>query len=413
MHARSQRFPLFDSLRAIAAISVLLVHLSGYVAVPEALRPYLARLNLGVVVFFLISGFLLYRPFVVARANNEPLPATGAYAWRRFLRIAPAYWLALTVLGLTIGLPGVTASFESVAIYYGFAQIYFPYYVLGGLFQGWSLCVEVAFYAFLPLYALALRGLPRRTPRRGWAGEAAGLAAIFIAAVAYKTWVLRGQLDQDRINEGLQELLYLPAFLDQFALGMGLAVLSVALAGRERLPVVLRPLDRFPVLGWLIALGSFWVVSTQIGLEGRGGFEEPTAGWQYFARHYLYALVGVGLLLPAVFGNQERGVVRRVLANPAFLYVGLVSYGVYLWHGGVLHWLRDLGLPSSGFGPLPAVLVWAVAGIAGSVAVASLSYWALERPLLRLKRLVPASRPMPGEPEPQASTVAITTPDAR
>ena len=71
------------------------------------------------------------------------------------------------------------------------------------------------------------------------------------------------------------------------------------------------------------------------------------------------------------------------------------------------------GCRAPGIGPLPAVLVWTVAGIAGSVAVASLSYWALERPLLRLKRLVPASRPMPGEPEAQASTVAITTPDAR
>lgn len=97
---------------------------------------------------------------------------------------------------------------------------------------------------------------------------------------------------------------------------MWLAVLSVALAGRERLPGFLRPLDRFPVLGWLIALVSFWTVSTQIGLDGRGGLEEPLSAAQYFARHYLYALVGFGLLLPAVFGHWRRGLVRRFLANP-------------------------------------------------------------------------------------------------
>ena len=234
---------------------------------------------------------------------------------------------------------------------------------------------------------------------------------LVVVAIAYKAWVIGDQLDDDSIV-GTADLLLLPAFLDQFAIGMGLAVLSVALAGK-RLPGVLRPIDRFPVLGWLIALVALWLVSTQIGLKGIGGLEEPTAGWQYFARHYLYALVGLGLLLPAVFGDQSRGLVRRILANPVFAYVGLVSYGVYLWHGGVFAWLSDLGLPTEEIGPLPAVLIWTVAGIVGSVAIASVSYWRSSGPLLKLKRLVPASRPMPGEPEGQAPKVAITTPEAR
>jgi peptidoglycan/LPS O-acetylase OafA/YrhL len=63
VHARSQRFPLFDSLRAIAAVSVLMLHAGGFAPVPDVLRPYVGRLDVAVAVFFLISGFLLYRPF--------------------------------------------------------------------------------------------------------------------------------------------------------------------------------------------------------------------------------------------------------------------------------------------------------------------------------------------------------------
>ena len=55
--------------------------------------------------FFLISGFLLYRPFVAARLRGEPMPFVGAYAWRRFLRIVPAYWVALTATALLLRSP--------------------------------------------------------------------------------------------------------------------------------------------------------------------------------------------------------------------------------------------------------------------------------------------------------------------
>jgi len=93
MTARATRFPLFDSLRAIAALSVVAFHAlyqSFLLVRPQSsLVPYAARLNVGVVVFFCISAFLLYRPFVLARLRGDALPAVGAYAWRRFLRIVP------------------------------------------------------------------------------------------------------------------------------------------------------------------------------------------------------------------------------------------------------------------------------------------------------------------------------------
>ena len=71
----------------------------------------------------------------------------------------PAYWVALTVIAIAVPLDGVFEPGHAV-VYYGFLQIYTDL-ALGGITQAWSLCVEVAFYALLPLWALALA---RRAP---------------------------------------------------------------------------------------------------------------------------------------------------------------------------------------------------------------------------------------------------------
>ena len=110
MNVRAERFPLFDSMRAIAFLSVFVAHASFFagLAVPgHLLRPYVSRLDVGVRIFFLISAFLLYRPFAAARMRGESPPLVGAYGWRRFLRVAPPYWLALTVIGIWLGSSGV------------------------------------------------------------------------------------------------------------------------------------------------------------------------------------------------------------------------------------------------------------------------------------------------------------------
>jgi len=115
--------PLFDSLRAIAALSVLCFHAAffEFVRSDNALRPYTVHLDVGVSVFFLISGFLLYRPFVRARLFRAEPPHVLAYGWRRFLRIVPAYWVALTVVALWLALPGVFTR-SGIPTYYGFCR---------------------------------------------------------------------------------------------------------------------------------------------------------------------------------------------------------------------------------------------------------------------------------------------------
>jgi peptidoglycan/LPS O-acetylase OafA/YrhL len=367
----SDRFPLFDSLRAIAALSVLVFHLTTVQGFGAA-RPYLLHLDVGVTVFFLISGFLLYRPFVKANIHAKERPEIHAYAWRRFLRIVPAYWVALTVISLWLGRDRLVAGHGLT--YYLFGQIYNPARFLGGLGQAWTLCVEVTFYAFLPLWAaLMARNRPRSRRariRREWYGL---LVLIGIAVFVKLPGVVPGPTQGVRSS--------LPRFLDWFALGMGLAVASVVLEGRE-LPRALRPIERFPGLGLLFA-APFFVIAAQLHVR--------TITESTFAYHYLYALIAFGLVAPMVIGNQEQGFLRKLLANRIMLWLGLVSYAVYLWHFAVLTQLQEWGTPeaiahSTG---VPEFTVWIVLTVAGTVVISWLSWIVVERPALRLKRDLP------------------------
>jgi peptidoglycan/LPS O-acetylase OafA/YrhL len=88
------RFSCFDGLRAMAATAVVVHHVGFQTGASYRYRTvgaYLARMDSGVSVFFLISGFLLYRPYVHANLSGTARPSTGGFYRRRVLRIFPAY----------------------------------------------------------------------------------------------------------------------------------------------------------------------------------------------------------------------------------------------------------------------------------------------------------------------------------
>ncbi len=126
--------------------------------------------------FFLLSAFLLYRPFVAARVRSGDRPAFGGYARRRFLRIAPAYWAVLTIAAIVPGMAGVFSG--NWWVYYGLLQNY-PVYTPEGacaadfyrcaIPPAWSLGIEVFFYVLLPFFVLLMAWLGKH--RRGsWLG---------------------------------------------------------------------------------------------------------------------------------------------------------------------------------------------------------------------------------------------------
>jgi peptidoglycan/LPS O-acetylase OafA/YrhL len=409
MNVRADRFPLFDSLRAVAALSVLGFHVAFVAGTghPEAtlFRQLTSRLDVGVTIFFLISGFLLYRPFVRARLNGGPAPNVVAYLWRRALRIAPAYWVALVVITVWLGLEGVFAR-DKIVDYFGFGQIYHADTAFGGIGQAWTLCVEVTFYAFLPIWA-ALLGLVQRAAdrRRVLAIELAGLALLFVASSVYKVWALN-QVSPNELTAP-QYLMPLPNFLDQFALGMALAVASVWYEGRDDLPRPVAFLRRRPSVGWLVAAVALWVAATQIGFSGNA--TDHISRTTFVLRHELYSVIAVGVVLAALMAQPGRGFTGRLLGSRVLAYLGLVSYGIYLYHYAVIRqfseWFGD-DLPNS----IPGrVAIYLPLAIGGATLLASISYYVVERPALSLKRLIPLRTPPAAaeavaEPAPAAPT---------
>jgi len=175
-----QRFPLFDSLRGFAAISILLVHTAIFTGGFSDTwhGRIVAHLDIGVPFFFLLSAFLLYRPFVASRREDRDRPAFSGYARRRFLRIAPAYWAVLTIAAVVPGMAGAFSG--NWWVYYGLLQNY-PVYTAKGtcavdtyrcaIPPSWSLAIEVFFYVLLPFFVLLMAALARRW-RAGFVADA-------------------------------------------------------------------------------------------------------------------------------------------------------------------------------------------------------------------------------------------------
>ncbi len=373
---------MLDGVRAVAALAVLLTHVAfqtGEVA-RSAGGAVLGRFDAGVAVFFVLSGFLLYRPHAVAVQTGSRPPALRQYALRRVARILPAYWVALAAVVLTAG----SAPAGRVLTHLGLAQTY-----LGGMFpsytQTWSLCTEIAFYAALPALAAAMS---RAAGRHGLDAEWWLLGGLTAAGYGYIA-AIHGVGLPDRA------LLWLPGHLDWFAGGMALAALwargrrRATAAGRPAAVLrVARQLAEWPGSCWAAAGALLLLAATPIA----GPLSlEPIPGLAALVKEALYAVIGTLLLLPAALGDPGRPGLGRVLASPAGRWLGRISYGVFLWHVLVLRWVYELmGWPAFG-GHLVAA---AVLTAAGSVAVAALSWAVVERPALSLAERL-ARRPGP------------------
>jgi peptidoglycan/LPS O-acetylase OafA/YrhL len=362
------RFPLLDSARAVAALLIVVTHtaaLSGF-NLQNALGAYTARMNFGVTIFFLLSGFLLYRPFVAARREGRPAIRIRDFTRRRVLRIVPAYWVALALLSLYPGLSGFS---EHWWRFFSFTQIYWFDSTITGLSPAWSLCIEATFYVILPFLAVAI-GRLGISPR----GEVAAILALAAASVGYRTILQAHGGPHTEQNTLL-------CYFDWFAYGMILATISVATHGREAQSRVLQSIVRRPWVPWALAAVAFWAISTQFQLP-RGFFFVYT-GWSYLGEHLGYALVSFLVLLPLVFGDWAGGWPRRLMALRPLPWLGLISYGIFLWHSPIMGKVNDHGAQNVVPGSTFLSLLIVTLGV--SVPIAAASYYLVERPALKLK----------------------------
>jgi peptidoglycan/LPS O-acetylase OafA/YrhL len=149
---------------------------------------------------------------------------------------------------------------------------------------------------------------------------------------------------------------------------MALAVLSAHRAG------VLARVARRPGAAWLAAAAIY--ASATVALEHTPAVV-AYAVWQNLAEHLLFAAFAVAVVLPAVV--DAPGLPRRVLTRPALVWLGTISYGIFLWHFQIAERLAHVWLPGIGLAALTA------ATLVLSVAAGAVSYYAVERPALRLR----------------------------
>jgi peptidoglycan/LPS O-acetylase OafA/YrhL len=393
-----ERWVSVDALRAIAALMVLVSHAPEIAPNQpvDLVAKGAARFGVGVWIFFAASGYLIAGPFLRALVEGLQAPPAGRYAVRRAVRILPAYWVALAAI-LVLVSGGYVTHWWQIPVHALLLHGLVPGELKNFYVVAWSLAVEAIFYVLVPLGAWAVvrwtrgAGLPVDRLVTGILGLwCTAIAASLAIALAFPMQA------GGRLPGGVQVLDLIGA-LANFCPGM-LVFLAVGVAWdedsrwrRRYHAVASRPLPTLTV-ALVLLLGA-----TQLpGLTNHvvAALQLPMFG------------IASGLILATVVHGSWTPWMTRVLAP-----IGLVSYGVYLWHWVIVstllhHHVQLLG----GSGPVVTVVRVALL-LALTLPVATLSWVLLERPLLRRtagweRRTKARAAARPGREVPDAKSVA-------
>ena len=341
--------PELNGLRGCAILLVIFFH---------ANIPYVKGGAIGVDIFYVLSGFLITRLLLQEFDRFGSINFKNFYA-RRFLRLIPALVVMLAVFCVVgyLVLPARDAAHnlgESlVSLFYmanwSKALGWSPKPVFHG--HTWSLSTEEQFYLLWPVLLLVMLRLLK--DRRGLLLAAAGLALL---SWGLRVFMLTMGFPEDRILYGLDSR------GDGLMAGCALAVLFESnLVRREHLPALGRALNLLLPIGAAILL----YITAFVRLE---------TPFMILAGLALVDLISVVMILQVFVHPQS--LFTRLLGHPWLVYLGTISYGLYLWHFPIFKVLRHLGYDK-----------WILISIGSalSLLIAALSYRFMESPLLRLK----------------------------
>lgn len=312
--------------------------------------PFSVPFGAGVHLFYVLSGFLITGILLRLREAGDRRFAIRAFYARRALRIFPAFYLALALAALA-AVPPVRETWAWHAAYLSNVWIY-----VGGVWPGtishfWSLAVEEQFYLVWPtliVFAPARLLVP--------------VVCLAIASAPLFRWWL-AELGQ---RESFLALLT-PGCMDSLGVGALLATMG-ARAQRQRALIL-----TLGLAGWLPLVAAGWLAVS-------------LPSWLLALKQTFQALVFGWLVLGGAAGFA--GWPGRLLSARPLLYLGRISYGLYLAHGFAGDIVRGMlalvGVSAPPAGP------WRLALLAGvTILLASASWHFLEAPLNGLKSRVP------------------------
>ena len=390
-----------DGLRGIAACAVIVYHVSVFAKPPpDSWVADVASVGwVGVDLFFAISGFILFLPFARAAQGLAAPVSLTRFASNRARRILPAYLfnlLVLVTLGIAILNPdrrGGSILLSNLTFTAGYANL--P--PVNGVY--WTLFCEAAFYVVLPLLATVL--VPRRA--------LVGVPLVFSIAMAYKAWAVLSFGPPGVRTDLSHALEQFPAVLDQFLMGMVVALGWVALESREiRLA---RSASTALAIGGLAAIPVLlWVLQDLVGPTRYWAGTGPL-GWLPIL--VIKPLISLSAAV-AIFGVCHRDtVVTRLLELRPVRYLGVVSFGLYLWHLPLTK-IIAARVPAEGHALRNYAAVLALVFLT-TLGWAAVSHRFVETPFLRRRSNVPttdedvvalaplsAKRDSPSEPAPAA-----------
>jgi peptidoglycan/LPS O-acetylase OafA/YrhL len=401
-----EHYDALDGVRAIAAFGVLVLHVAADTGDTLKQNPVAWLFSGGaiaVTVFFTLSGLLLFRPWVAALldVDGDRTVRVRTYFRRRAFRILPAYWALVAYVMIVILSSHLGDAWTWLRLL-TFSYTYDPHPWWGnglgpeGLWQIWSLTVEVAWYVLLPVTA-ALLTWYARLGERGTpdAGRRARRLLQGIAAYAALSFIYTIFLFHPKYAPLLGE--WLPRYLAWFAIGMALAVVSVhARTGSARAARFGRTVARSWGTCWLIAAVAYCIAASPF--SGPTDLTTIDTIWTSEFRIVTYGAVALFAVAPVALAPAGDPVMRAVLGNRVMRFLGRISYGVFLWQVPVLiGWSELVGhTPFSGHFltefPVIAVL---------SIGVATISFYYIEQPFLRLaSRRRRSGRPVSGPAAP-------------
>jgi peptidoglycan/LPS O-acetylase OafA/YrhL len=344
--------PSLDGLRGVAVLMVMVHHGTSFA--PGGF--------LGVDVFFVLSGFLITALLMQEWERAGSISLRNFYA-RRALRLLPALLVLLTVLLVAPGLFGFGAVPRKLVLgvlfYVANWLLAFQLVEMGVFNPTWSLAIEEQFYFLWPPLLAVLLWL--KVGRR-WLLFLVLLGIASASVIRAVLWDLRGPDVAPRLYYGLDTR------MDSLLLGCLIGLLTAW--------------NLLPNAGWLLVATRWGAVLASI-LLGVLTYHapEPTSE-SLFNGVELLACVAVAVLILALLTSPPT-IVRSILEQPPLVWVGRISYGLYLWHVPIFHGvLNRERMTSIGItGDWLTILRFATA-----FAVAAGSFYLIERPMLHLKK---------------------------